>query len=405
MSVLTWKSFVHPKRVYRLEYPSHWDQVIQEEGKACGFGPHERNDVGLWISIMPYSIDADQIASELPKILAQSGDESHWVNLRRDTTLKEIGYKADSATESEGGNFWVIAGGDVLLFVSTQVPPAEREVWNPPFERLMASLDITRDKELFLRRVAADVLDELRERYPDQDFQFDEKGLRGKNRMVYLSNLYRDVQSHPSRKKEIIRNFLKGLDQSVDTDMGNEQWDEIQNDVLPMLKPRNYVHDDGPTKHLHISEWLTDVVICYVIKNERFFRFITGWDLRRWEITAETLHEKSIANLSRLPWPQILEGSRDREGGRVIIVDTRDSLSSSRLLHPEFHKLLSQPLGSPFFAGIPDRDTLVTYSNRRALKQRVARQLKKDYHKSAYPITPRPFMVTADGIVPTEEEK
>jgi hypothetical protein len=42
----------------------------------------------------------------------------------------------------------------------------------------------------------------------------------------------------------------------------------------------------------------------------------------------------------------------------------------------------------------------VIYSNRRELKQRIGRRLKKDHDASAYPITPRPFLVTRDGIAP-----
>jgi hypothetical protein len=41
------KTFVHPHNVYRLECPAHWDQVVQKEGESCGFGPHDRDDVGL----------------------------------------------------------------------------------------------------------------------------------------------------------------------------------------------------------------------------------------------------------------------------------------------------------------------------------------------------------------------
>jgi hypothetical protein len=84
--------------------------------------------------------------------------------------------------------------------------------------------------------------------------------------------------------------------------------------------------------------------------------------------------------------------------GRVIIVDTDDSLASSRLLHPELHKLFSSALGSTFYGGIPCRNTLVLFSDRKALKARVGRRLRQDYKASPYPITPQPFLVTRDGI-------
>ena len=92
---------------------------------------------------------------------------------------------------------------------------------------------------------------------------------------------------------------------------------------------------------------------------------------------------------------------RQQDGGRLIVVTTKDGLASSRILHPDLHRLFRGPLGSPFLAGIPDRDTLVIYSNRRRLKQRTERQLRKDHDTSSYPITPRPFLVTPDGIAPS----
>src|SRR5216683_3012274 len=64
----TWKTFIHPNKVYRLEYPSHWDQVQQDEARSCGFGPHDRDDVGLWISIMPVSLDTEKLANDLPRL-------------------------------------------------------------------------------------------------------------------------------------------------------------------------------------------------------------------------------------------------------------------------------------------------------------------------------------------------
>jgi hypothetical protein len=118
----------------------------------------------------------------------------------------------------------------------------------------------------------------------------------------------------------------------------------------------------------------------------------------RWGTDPQTLHQLAIDNLANLPWPERLEGSRQKDGGRLILVETNDSLASSRLLHPDLHRIFSGPLGSPFWAGIPDRSTLVVYSDRRSLKQRIARRLKKDHQTSAYPISPVPFLVTPDGI-------
>lgn len=398
------KTFVHPHSVYQLEYPGHWDQVQEKDGESCGFGPHDRDDAGLWISILPVSVDTDQLAQALPALMQQALDKSGAQNLRRDPTLRHYGLVADMTNEGQGGHYWIIAGGDVVLFASSQVPVGERDVWNPPFQQIMASLQITREEEALQRKVANEVLAQLRQRHPDQEFEFDAGRIRGRNQVVYLGNLYREVRSAPARFEQLIKRFVEALSPSATATIGHEVWDEIQGRIVPVLKPRDYIDPDGPTQHLLTSEWLGDVVICYVISGKKVIRFVTGWDVDRWGTNAQALHQQAVANLARLPWPGQLQGARTREGGRVIVVDTADRLASSRLLHPELHALFSGPLGNPFWAGIPCRDTLVLYSDRRALKQRIARRLRKDLDASAYPITPRPFLVTRDGIAPAVEK-
>jgi uncharacterized protein YtpQ (UPF0354 family) len=400
MLPINWKKFVHPAGVYRLDYPAHWDQVQQDEARACGFGPHDRDDVGLWISLMPVSIDTDRLAEELPKVLTQALPHMEGGDLRRDPTLRHYGVKADVLKEGEGGHYWLIAGGDVVLFASSQLPAAERHIWNPAFERLMATLEITRDEELALRQLTDEVLAQLRQRHPKQDFHADAKGIRGQNRVVYLSNLYREVRAAPGRRSQIIRHFVQSLGQSADLPLGQESWEDAQARLLPLLKPQSYINSDSATRNALATEWLADTVICYALRSKDIYRFVTSADLERWQTDAQALHQVAIVNLSRLAWPTKLEGARQRDGGRIIVVVTGDGLASSRLLHPDLHRLFSAPLGSPFRAAVPDRDTLVVYSDRRRLNQRTERQLRKDHRTSSYPITPHPFLVTPDGIAP-----
>src|SRR5947209_1298144 len=189
MAPSTLKTFHHPARVYRLEYPAHWEQLQQDEGRPSGFGPHDRNHV---------------------------------------------------------------------------------DVWNPLFDQVLASLRITRDEELMLRKAAIDVLERLRKRYPDQDFRFDDRVIRGKDRVVYLSNLERELRgARPERRDGIIEHFVTGLAQSAEAGLGEEVWDEICGHVVPVLKPRDYIDPESPTRHLLTSEWLVDVVICYAIKRQK----------------------------------------------------------------------------------------------------------------------------------------
>ena len=397
---IRWKKFLHPAGVYRLEYPDHWEQLQKDEARSCGFGPHDRDDVGLWISLMPVSLDTERLTDELPRILSQVLPEGEADAVRRDTTLRHYGVKADMKKEGEGGHFWLIAGGDVVLFASSQVPEAERHIWNPTFEHLLTTLEITRDEELALRQLTNEVLALLRQRYPDEDFQHDEKGIRGSGRVVYLSNLHREVRAAPERRAKIIQHFVQRLGDSMKLPMGQESWEDARGRLIPILKPRSYLDSDSASRHSLATEWLANVVICYALRSKHIFRYVTTWDADRWKKDPEELHEVAIANLGRLDWPTRLEGVLQRDGGRLIMIVTDDGLASSRLLHPDLHRMFSGPLGSPFRAGIPDRDTLIVYSDRERLRKRTERQLLKDYRTSSYQITPRPVLVTPDGIAP-----
>src|SRR5437879_9541190 len=98
------KTFVHPHSVYKLEYPAHWDQVTQKDGEACGFGPHDRDDVGLWISIMQGSIDTDHFAEHMTSMMEQSLDESDGATLERIPTLSTHALMTGIQEGGQGGS-------------------------------------------------------------------------------------------------------------------------------------------------------------------------------------------------------------------------------------------------------------------------------------------------------------
>jgi hypothetical protein len=97
------KTFVHPHSVYKLEYPAHWDQLTQKDGESCGFGPHDRDNVGLWISILPASVDTDKFAEDMPKMMEQSLAKTEAANPRWDKTMHDHAMVADMTKEGEGG--------------------------------------------------------------------------------------------------------------------------------------------------------------------------------------------------------------------------------------------------------------------------------------------------------------
>src|SRR6266566_9766010 len=96
---------------------------------------------------MPLSVDTDTLAEALPAMMQHARHKADARDLRPDPTLCHCGLVADMTKEGEGGHYWILTGGDVVLFASSQVPARERDVWNPAFQQLMASLQITRDRQ------------------------------------------------------------------------------------------------------------------------------------------------------------------------------------------------------------------------------------------------------------------
>lgn len=402
MDEIEWTTFEHPQHAYRLEYPKPWECLVQKDGADCGFGPRDRDDVGLWISMMPMRLDTDRITDELPKVFRQVMGTSRAANLRADESLRHPGMKSDLAAEGEGGHFWLLAGGDLVLFASTQVPEKERGIWNPLYDRVMASLVITRDDELLHVQVVDEIMKRLQTHYPDQKFTQTSDGIRGEKFHVYLSNVYREVHAAPERLKTIVDEFVAGILASAPSDdeasPGSEAWEDVRHDVLPIVKPLAYIQSEGPTQYLTYFDWLGEVIVCYAIHRAKSFRYLTCQDLDRWKLSQQDLHDRAIKNLNKLPWPKQFEAAYQPDVGRSLLIHTGDNFEASRILHPDLHRLFRTPLGSPFLAAIPNRDTLVAFTEAEQLHTHIEGRVRKDYDQSAYPISRRLFLVTPDGV-------
>ena len=395
-------TFEHPGQVYQLRYPAHWDHLVQDAGRSCGFGPRDRDDVGLWISILPARLDTAVLGSHLRELFAQVLGGGHWGEVREDPSLRSPGLKADSVSSDNAGHAWLIAGGDVVLFASSQVPAAERDAWTGPFDRLMASLEITRDAGLFGLRVTQALLARLRERFPGREYAHDEGRIRAGDVVISPGSLIRQVRAAPHRQDELIDHFITGLVATGDDAPAAERLDAVRDLILPVLKSADYVKPEGPTVRLARRAWLGDVVICYSVRGARTLRFVMEPDLERWGLDEPALHQLSMANLARLPLPEHLEPAGDPTG-RVVILNTGDNLDATRLLAPGLHNSLAPVLGSPFYAAVPDRDTLSLFAvGDRELRARLVATLREQHRRAAYPVSAELFLVGPDGVALAE---
>jgi uncharacterized protein YtpQ (UPF0354 family) len=181
-------------------------------------------------------------------------------------------------------------------------------------------------------------------------------------------------------------------------ELGSEQLADIRREIFPFIRPDMMGAEKG---RLVKSEWLADLSIAYVIRIPSGFRYITETDLGRWGIDSGELHAQAMVNLARLTtsaaMPEIPDGTLP-----FVMVTAGDNMEASRILDPRLYGQFAETLGGPFIAAIPSRDALILFPNEKDLRRSLQQTVRKDYESSAYPITDRLFLVTADGTTLAE---
>jgi hypothetical protein len=134
--------------------------------------------------------------------------------------------------------------------------------------------------------------------------------------------------------------------------------------------------------------------------------------VRRWRQTGvevppsfglEELHDVAIANLTSRSEAISAHAAQDESGQvNLILFQTMDGYDASRLLLPTLHERLRPHLGSPFAAGIPNRDILLCFRNDPENADRLAKQIAEDYQRMPHQVTDKLVLVTQDGIAPRD---
>jgi hypothetical protein len=320
--------------------------------------------------------------------------------IREDDSLRHHALTAPSPEKENGGSFWLIAGGDLVLLASTQFPSAERDPWEGRFARVMASLEITRDAETAELRVRRKLLDRLRRQVPDAGFEIDGGRITSGEQVINPGNLLRRILRDPADEDAKIAEFVRGLAFVGDDAPSAETLQAVRRIITPLIKPADYLRPGGPTAHVVHRPWLADLFVCYAIEGDRTLRFVLEEDVRRWGVGEGELHDIAIANLTEREWPGFPDQPPD-EGPLILLRSTGES---RRILDPRLHATFARILGDVFFAATPDRDTLVLVPGSCAKSfDGVREAVRQDHATAAYPISPAVFRVSARGIAVAEE--
>jgi uncharacterized protein YtpQ (UPF0354 family) len=258
--------------------------------------------------------------------------------------------------------------------------------------------------ELSREAFAQQVIELVKSRFPlvklaraEQPF-----ALRINGQVASLENLYRSTRLKPEDIKHNVERWAVELLRAAEgsPDQG-ASFETLSERILPMILSQAQADPNSPST---ISQPLVaDLHIAYAIDSDRTIAYIPRAQFDSWKISIEDLHNVAIANLVSRSESIAAHAAPDGQGRvSLILFQTMDGFDASRVLLPTLHERLREYLGSPFAAGIPNRDILLCFRNDPETVDNLRKQIATDYQNMPHQVTDKLLLVTPDGLAPLD---
>lgn len=212
-----------------------------------------------------------------------------------------------------------------------------------------------------------------------------------------LENLYRIILLQPDHADRHIDRWMVELLRAAEGSPDQTAaFEEIKDRIMPMVLAEHAVDRDGA---MTSQSLLPGLRVVYALDHDRTIAYIPKVVFKQWGITMEQLHETALENLVSRSQEIGGQAAQDEDGViNLVILQILDGYDASRLLLPSLHDRLRRFLGSPFAAGIPNRDILLCFRNTPEMVDRLRKQIHSDFEEMPHQISDRVFLVTPDGI-------
>jgi hypothetical protein len=252
------------------------------------------------------------------------------------------------------------------------------------------------NRENFAQRV----IDVVHDKFPlvkiaraEQSFS-----LKVNGHVASLENLYRMAILRPDDTQRHIERWAVELLRAAEgTPDQHAAFDEVRERVLPMLLSEQAGEVQSAT--MVTQPFVAGLHIGYGIDRDRTIAYVPQIAFKEWNIELDDLHATALQNLVARSESIAAQAAQDPDGRiNLIIFQTMDGFDASRLLLPTLHDRLSEHLGSPFAAGVPNRDILLCFRNDDETVARLRHQISEDFRNMPHPVTEKLLLVTPDGI-------
>lgn len=218
-----------------------------------------------------------------------------------------------------------------------------------------------------------------------------------------LENLYRSTAQNPESFQTLVEQWvLELLRMAEGTPDQKAPFEQLKSRIMPMVISAG--RRDVAGQSMVTQDLLEGLRVAYAVDSPRTIAYVPRRVFAEWKISIDELHEIAIENLVARSQELPAHAAQNEDGAiGFIIIQTHDGYDASRILLPGLHDRLREHLGSPFLAGIPNRDILICMRDEPETVERIATRMRQDFKTMPHQISPRLFLITADGIALYEE--
>jgi uncharacterized protein YtpQ (UPF0354 family) len=215
-----------------------------------------------------------------------------------------------------------------------------------------------------------------------------------------LGNFYVAYMRDPTQIDIVVQNFARSL-LGIQPDRDINDYPQLAGRIYPILKPIEMLAEVRERKlpMLAYREFLADLMIAYVIDEERSFAYINEDHLERWRVSIVDLHQQAIENLRRRTDDRVTYTTVGEGEQRLFIFNSGDGYDATRVLLADVLADWAREVPGRLVIGIPNRDFLIAFSDANSEVLRgVAAQVQSDAAQREYGLTEQLFTL-ANGVV------
>jgi len=224
--------------------------------------------------------------------------------------------------------------------------------------------------------------------------------VQGAEMTTDLGNFYSAYTRDPALLDTIVRNFVMAA-LGVTPDREVSDFAALADRVYPMLKPIALLATvrERNLPMLAYRQFLADLIVAYVIDEQRSVAFINEDHLERWGVGVQEVHERAIENLRRRTLEHVDYMTAGEGEQRLYIFNSSDGYDATRLLLSDVLVTWARTLPGHLVIGIPNRDFLIGFSDANPdILERIAQQVQSDAAGREYGLTDQLFTLEAGEV-------